>query len=93
LSKRAAATAVAQAMAETLNRSAIDAEFVAERDLDPTQLTGHLLESHPFAIQHFSAAEVALYQRIISESGHYIIDIASVFPVSLLLPYDSSPRQ
>ncbi|HSF30392.1 MAG TPA: hypothetical protein VLK82_07965 [Candidatus Tectomicrobia bacterium] len=70
-------TAVAQAMAETLNSSAIDAELLAERDLDPTQLTRHLLESHPFATQHFSAAEASLYQRIISESSQYIIDIAS----------------
>jgi hypothetical protein len=73
-------TAVALAMADTLNRSAIDAELLAERDLDPTQLTRHLLEYHPFATQHFSTMEAVLYKRIISESSQYIIDIASQLP-------------
>jgi hypothetical protein len=60
-------TAVALALAEALNKSPIDAELLAMRDLDPTKLMGYLLECHPSATQHFSAAEGALYQRIISE--------------------------
>jgi hypothetical protein len=73
-------TAVALAVAETLNKSSIDAELLAARDLDLTKLVGHLLASHPSATQDLSSAEAALYQRIISESSQYIIDIASQLP-------------
>jgi hypothetical protein len=72
--------AVARAVAETLDKAPIDPELLAQRDLDPSELERYLLDSRPNATRDFSEAETALYQRIISESASYIVDIASQLP-------------
>jgi hypothetical protein len=72
-----ARAAVAYAVARTLDKSRIDPKLIVERDLEPTKLVEHMTAANPSVAQHFSAAEMALYQRIISEACQYIVDIAS----------------
>jgi hypothetical protein len=72
--------AVALAVAETLDKTPIDPELLAKRDLDPAELERYLLDSRPDATRDFFEAETALYRRIISESASSIVDIASQLP-------------
>lgn len=73
-------TAVAIAVAETLNNATIEPKLLAKYNLEPKRLAGYLLNSYPDAIKPFSASELALYQRIIFESSQLITDIASQLP-------------
>jgi RecG-like helicase len=74
-------TAVAIAVAEAFNISKLSSELLAERNLQPTQLAHYVLAmAKPNATRDFSAAEEALYKRIIQESCGYIVDIASQLP-------------
>jgi len=70
-------TAIALAVAETLNTAS--SSVLAQHDLAPSELAKYLL-AHPSGTQHFSETEKSLYQRIISESCEYIVDIASQLP-------------
>jgi hypothetical protein len=70
-------TAIALAVAETLNLTS--STVLAQNDLAPTELAKHLLQN-AIGIQHFSDTERSLFQRIISESCEYIVDIASQLP-------------
>lgn len=72
--------AIAEAVAETLNDTPLDAQLLAERHLDPSQVARYLLEARPETTDHFSEAEVTLYRRIINESASAIVDIASQLP-------------
>ncbi|HWS83193.1 MAG TPA: NACHT domain-containing protein [Ktedonobacteraceae bacterium] len=71
-------TAVALAVAETLNT--ISGEAMVQLNLDPSRLATYLLDKHPATGYHFNETETLLYQRIISESCAYIVDIASQLP-------------
>jgi len=73
-------TAAALAVADTLNKSGIDAELLTQQNLEPTTLAAHLTAAHPDATNGLSEKETSLYQRIISESSQYIVDIASQLP-------------
>lgn len=73
-------TAVALAVAETLNKSKLSSGLLAELNLDPTKLAKHIEKAHPTATQLFSKVEQDLYQRIIKESCIYIVNIASRLP-------------
>jgi hypothetical protein len=70
-------TAIALAVAETLNTAS--SSVLAQHDLAPSALARYLL-AHPSGTQDFSETEKFLYQRIISESCEYIVDIASQLP-------------
>src|SRR6266567_2773180 len=70
-------TAIALAVAETLNT--LSGKILAQNNLDPSELAQYLWK-HPISVQHFNDTEVALFQRIISESCERITDIASQFP-------------
>jgi Leucine-rich repeat (LRR) protein len=72
--------AVAQAVAETLNKSKLSSELLAERNLQPAQLVQHMLSVHPITTYYFGEAAAELYKRIIKESCTYIVDIASRLP-------------
>jgi hypothetical protein len=72
--------AVALAVAQVLDKSHIDPALLAEKDLEPTRLAQDLMASAPSATRDFSAAETALYQRILSECSQCIVDIASQLP-------------
>lgn len=71
-------TAVALAVAETLNT--ISGEATAQLNLDPSHLAKYLLNKHSATNYHFNETETLVYQRIISESCAYIVDIASQLP-------------
>jgi hypothetical protein len=72
--------AVALAVAETLNKSNIDARLLSELSLEPPAFASHLMNGNPNAARFFDASERALYERIIQESSQYIVDIASQLP-------------
>ena len=72
--------AVAIAVAETLDSTSLSAELLVDYNLDPDQLSQHLLNSNPTAADLFSSDETSLYERIISESCQYIVDISSRLP-------------
>ena len=71
-------TAVALTVADTLNT--IPGEAIAHLNLDPSHLAKYLLNKHPATNYHFNETETLVYQRIISESCAYIVDIASQLP-------------
>jgi Leucine-rich repeat (LRR) protein len=70
--------AVALAVAETLN--SINSQILATLNLEPSKLAAHLLIMHNARSYHFNEEETFLYQRIISESCEYIVDISSQLP-------------
>src|SRR5258708_1485268 len=73
-------TAVAIAVAETLDKAGIDPAILAEKNLEPRLLAEHLFAVSPTATRDFSAAETTLYKRSIDETSQYIVDIASQLP-------------
>ena len=73
-------TAVALAVAETINKSKLSAGLLAERNLQPKQLAQYMLTSNADLTRNFSAAGAALYERLINESATYVVDIATRFP-------------
>jgi predicted NACHT family NTPase len=73
-------TAVALAVAQTLNQTGIDPALLAEHDLEPSKLAQYLLQANAGARHLFSSDEESLYQRIISEASELIVDIASQLP-------------
>ncbi|MGB0386920.1 MAG: NACHT domain-containing protein [Ardenticatenaceae bacterium] len=72
--------AVALQVAETLNGTPLDAQWLAERNLEPSEVARCLLEARPEATRDFSGAEKALYERVIRESASAMVDIASQLP-------------
>jgi hypothetical protein len=73
-------SAVALAVSDTLEKTPITAQFVLDRRLDPIELANHLLKARPGATIGLSELETALYERIITETSRYIVDIASQLP-------------
>jgi hypothetical protein len=73
-------TAVALAVADTLNKAGIDPALLAENNLEPRLLADYLFTSNPRATRDFSEAETALYERSIQEASQYIVDIGSQLP-------------
>jgi len=71
-------TAIALAVARTLDGAT--STLLARHNLEPTEIARHLLRDRPASSCHFSDAEGRLYERIISESCQYIVDIASQLP-------------
>jgi hypothetical protein len=71
--------AVAAELAETLG-GRISAGFFLTGDLDPAQLTAALRAARPLNIGHFSAPEIALYDRALDESVRYVVQVASRLP-------------
>ena len=74
----ASRTAVALAVAETLNTAT--SSLLAQHNLEPTEIAHQLLTEHPTDSYHFSETEGRLYEQIVSESCQYIVDIASQLP-------------
>src|SRR5258708_6971087 len=73
--------AVALAVADTLNKVPIEPGLLAERDLNPTILAHYLQAKYAkIATRDFSAAETALYLRLVNELCSNIVDIASQLP-------------
>lgn len=68
---------VAQEMALTLAKTSIDARLVLDYRFDAERLTRQLVNSRPNVVQTFSAAEVALYERLLREICKEIVEIAS----------------
>ena len=71
-------TSIALAVAETLN--AATSEVIAKQNFEPIEIAKQLLRTHPAESYSFSEIEGNLYERIISESCNYIVDIASQLP-------------
>jgi len=71
-------TAVALAVAQTLNTAT--SEVIAQHNFEPAEVAKLLLLNHPAQSYHFSDTEGRLYERIISESCEYVVDIASQLP-------------
>jgi hypothetical protein len=71
-------TAIALAVASTLN--AATSTLLARYDLEPIEIARQLLQDHPASSCHFSDTEERLYERTISESCQYIVDIATQLP-------------
>ncbi|MFA6545396.1 MAG: NACHT domain-containing protein [Limisphaerales bacterium] len=72
--------AVAMAVAESLEKTPITAQFLLDRKLDPTELATHLIRSRPAASIGLSASETALYERTLTETSRYVVDMASQLP-------------
>jgi NACHT N-terminal Helical domain 1/NACHT domain/Leucine Rich repeats (2 copies) len=72
--------AVARAVAETLSTANITAEILAQHDLEPSRLARYLLSTYASFTHYFNETERLLYQRVISESCEYIVNIASQLP-------------
>src|SRR5260221_4779028 len=70
-------TAVALAVAETINKSKLSAGLLAERNLQPKQLAQYMLTSNADLTRNLSAAGAALYERLINESATYVVDNAT----------------
>src|SRR5437762_1232916 len=64
-------TAVAMAVAQTLEKTPITGQLLVERRLDPVELCGHLLKHVPGATTGLSESESALYERIIAETSRF----------------------
>ncbi|HJQ35075.1 MAG TPA: NACHT domain-containing protein [Pyrinomonadaceae bacterium] len=62
---------------KTLAKADITAELVVKFNLDREELYQHLLHSRPRATKGFSAEEVSLYERTLSEASGYILEIAT----------------
>lgn len=71
---------VGNALIATLNATQWNAKILAQHGLDPVRLAQYLTKANPGATKLFSDAQTALYQRLISETSQYIIDIASQLP-------------
>ena len=72
--------AVAQAVAETFNNACISSKILAEFDLDSNKLKNYLIQEFSNTTKLFNETEKSLYERILSESCKYIVDIASQLP-------------
>jgi len=73
-------TAVALAVAETINKSKLSSELLAARSLQPTELAQYMFSVQTISTYYFNEAATQFYQRIIEVSCIYIIDIASLLP-------------
>ncbi|MBW8009969.1 MAG: hypothetical protein FVQ83_01835 [Chloroflexi bacterium] len=73
-------TAVAIAVAETLDKTPITTELLIERNLDPKSIANLFNDSNPEVTKLFSEPEASLYHHMISEASQYIVDIASQLP-------------
>lgn len=72
--------AIVFAVVKTLAQTKFDPQIFLEKDLEPTSLAKHLLESSPYIAKDFSALELAAYQQLVTASCEYIVDIASNLP-------------
>ena len=72
--------AVANLVAQTLDRSKISVEFLLERDLDPVRLARHLIAEATEQLSLFPEHRARLFTRVIEEASQSIIDIARVLP-------------
>jgi hypothetical protein len=72
--------AVSLAVGESFDHTALTAEMLARRDLDPVAIAKFVKENNPDAMRDFGIDERSLYDRIISESSQCIVDIASQLP-------------
>jgi len=72
--------AIAHAVADTLDKTPLKPALLVQKDLNPAELAEFLISSNRDLVQHFSAAEIALYERIIGEITNDIVDIASQLP-------------
>lgn len=72
--------AIGLAVASTIGSVPLDVKILLQKDLDPSHLTQHFLNSSLEATRLFTESETVLYERVISESANYIIDISSQFP-------------
>ena len=73
-------TAVALAVNDTLNQTAITADLLVQKDLSPTDLAAGWRKTNLQEVRLFSEKETSLYNRILDELAIYIVDIASELP-------------
>src|SRR6266567_122199 len=73
-------SAVLLTATETINKSKLSSEIIAEYNLDPMALAKYVLETYPEATRVFNENEGAFYRRIIEEACIYIVDIAPQLP-------------
>ncbi|HEX6902171.1 MAG TPA: NACHT domain-containing protein [Thermoanaerobaculia bacterium] len=71
--------AVVDQLSQTLNGN-ISAEFFLARELDSSKLLAALRNSHPLPSGQFSVAEIDLYERSLSETVRYLVEIADSLP-------------
>jgi Leucine-rich repeat (LRR) protein len=72
--------AVANLVAQTLDRTAIGAELLLQKDLDPTQLSQYFITGATEQLSLFPEPRARLFARVIEEASQSIIDIARVLP-------------
>jgi len=73
-------TAIGLAVADSLERADIGPDLLARQNLEPSELSKHILNRSPEQSQDFSSNGRALYARIIFECSQNIVDIASQLP-------------
>ncbi len=71
---------VANLVAETLDRSKITAEILAEKNIDPVRLAAHLLSEAQAESAKLPPPRAELFRRVIEEASQSIVDIAHSLP-------------
>src|SRR5690349_3951639 len=61
-------TSVILAVADTLACTRLDSQILLEKDLEPSLLANHLMESLPERTRDFSATETGVYRQLVAES-------------------------
>lgn len=72
--------AVADLVAQTLDRSKITAELLISKDLDPAMLARHFLFEAGEQLSLFPAPRATLFTRVIEDASQSMTDIARVLP-------------
>jgi hypothetical protein len=72
--------AVAELVAETLDRSQITVDLLIAKDLDPAVLATHLIKQVSDRLSGLPSARIQLFERVIREASESILDIAHDLP-------------
>jgi len=72
--------AIVHKVSYVLNNSAIDTKLLVAENLDAEKLANYFKKLHPRITQDLSYVETGLYERILFEVCHNIVDLASELP-------------
>jgi hypothetical protein len=72
--------AVAKLVAQTLDRTKITAELLAQKDLDPLKLAAHFITEADEQLALLPDPRIALFRRVIEEASQSIVDMAHQLP-------------
>ena len=73
-------TAIAIGVADCFQRTPISADILLHGDLDPQRLVAVFNSCRPQATTGFTAVELSVFDRVLTEACSYVVDIASQLP-------------